>query len=167
MSYATLPDLRARAGRLASAWDETTEPGDADLETFLQQVGDELDAALALHGVDLPVASTVVSRALVGVNADGALVLAIEATWPGGRGNEETAAILEAARARYEAAWAAIYAGTFVGLALAVDQDTATSGSAEASTLWTHEPGYPTFADVYEAVRNPGFAPGFARGQVF
>jgi hypothetical protein len=163
MAYATLDEVKARAGRLAPAWGATTDPSDTDIGGFLDAEAALLDAALEARGATVPATGTV-AAALEGVNADGALVLAIEGTWPGGKGNEETRAILEAAQRRYRDAWAAIRDGKHAAVQLAVESLSGKKGS-EADNFWTAEPDYPTLTELLET--NAYTAPGFARGQRF
>lgn len=84
--YAQLADLKARAGVLAKAW-PNPDVDDASLDTFLEQTAGELDAALGAAGFAVPVTDPVAVEALVSPNADMALLLAIDATWPGGSGD--------------------------------------------------------------------------------
>lgn len=70
------------------------------MEQFLEQVASVIDAHLSSLGVPVPVGGTS-AAALEGLNADGALVLALEATWPGGTAPDAATAILEGARSRY------------------------------------------------------------------
>lgn len=87
MAYATISDLKARAGALSVAWGSDTAPGDGDLERFIDQTAAELDAAIGALGYSLPISDTLAIDALVGVNADMALLLGIDATWPGSSGD--------------------------------------------------------------------------------
>jgi len=84
VSYAQLSDVKARAGVIATAWSADTQPADADIERILQQVSGELDALLASKGYPLPILDQTALDALVSITADKALLLAIDATYPGG-----------------------------------------------------------------------------------
>ena len=86
MAYATVPDVKSRAGVLAKAWGQDTQPGDTDLARFLDITAGEVDAFIGAQGYGVPITDEIAVGSLVGVNADEALLLAIDATWPGGKG---------------------------------------------------------------------------------
>lgn len=83
MAYAQLADVKGRAGALADAWSQDSRPGDGDLERYLDAAAAELDAYIGSAGFGTPVTDLVAVAALRAVNADKALLVAIDATWPG------------------------------------------------------------------------------------
>lgn len=87
MSYATIADLKSRAGALGQAWHDNSEPTLTDVERLLDQVAGELDAFFGGSGYSVPLQDPVAQAALVGVNADKALLLAIDATYGGDHAN--------------------------------------------------------------------------------
>lgn len=165
MAYADLGDVKARAGALARAWSPASEPSDSDITDFLQQTADEIDALLTARGYTPPAAGTAAAKALLGINADAALVLALEATYPEGAGLASASTQIEEARARVTAASKAIVDGTFPAVALLES-----SGSApSASSFWQEEGdtfGVTSTADARDT--NPFTSAGpIGRGQRF
>lgn len=143
MSYAGLPDLLARAGKLRDAWDEDTDPSTTDLSAFLQTTSDELDARIGAYGFTLPVTDTVAQAALVGVNADFALLLAISSTWPGNGGPQAAKDLADQVQKRVDEYQAALDSGSlpallYLGALGSGGTDTDASGSGAAS-FWTHD----------------------------
>lgn len=138
MAYAEISDVLARAGRLRGAWDESTDPSTSEIEAFLEQAGGELDAAIGSRGYAVPVADAIAQKALIGVNADKALLLAIQATWPGG-GGDNVRELLTDVRERVRAYDAAIASGNLA--ALLYLSATATTGSdpGGGSDFWSRE----------------------------
>jgi hypothetical protein len=118
MAYATRDDVTARAGRLQDAWGPTTQPSLGDLDTFLTQTAAEIDAFVAARGFATPVTDPVASAALVGINADRALLLALRATWPGGSGPAAVSDLIRDVEARVAAYDAAVASGDLPALLL-------------------------------------------------
>lgn len=110
-AYAQLEDVKSRAGSLAVAFGENTDPALQDIETWLADVAAEIDAAVAGLGFDVPVENETAARALLGLNADGALILALEGRWPEEEGNRAASALLKAVRARFDRNWLALLDG--------------------------------------------------------
>lgn len=159
--YADLNVLRARAGRLSGAWDLDTDPDEDDLERWLSECSSTLDLELGVHGVTTPVTDEQAIEVLGAMAADGALVLAIEATWPG-EAPADAGAILAGAKARWEAALQGLRDGTnSVAAFLLAGGDAAEPLS---TSFWIEEPTYPyplpTSDYVYPLTR-----PGAYRGQ--
>jgi hypothetical protein len=171
-AYAELADVQARAGRLAPAWTQTSKPGTSDIEIFLAQTAALIDAALGSLGLTLPLdASSPLRGALTGLNADMALVLAIEGSWPGGAGNDETNAILEAARSRIAQMWTTDDDGRIV-IAIPGIEGVIDTTSADASDFWSENPDYGLIVEIPPTVGlwpfgNPFLAPEVARGMRF
>lgn len=167
--YASIPHVKARAGHLSRAWGESTEVKDADIGIFLQGVADEIDAAIVGLGVSVPAADSTAAKALAGPNADGALILALDATFPSGEGPAAATALQEAARARYTAFWTALMAGRHP----ATTAPTAEAGETfpgGASDFWTENPYYGIAG--YDSPAEPELAnefidPPVRKGQVW
>lgn len=138
MAYAELGDVLARAGRLRTAWDETTDPSTSEIESFLEQTAGELDAAIGARGYTVPVTDPVAARALIGVNADRALLLAIRATWPGGRGGDSVRDLLDDVRGRVSAYDAALASGNLAAL-LYLSASGSAAQDGGASDFWSRE----------------------------
>lgn len=143
MSYAGLPDLLARAGMLRDAWDEDTEPSTTDLQAFLQTTSDELDARIGAYGFALPISDPIAQAALVGVNADLALLLALGSTWPGNGGPQQARDLVALVQKRVDGYQTALDDGNLPALLYLANlgsggTDTEQSGSG-ASSFWTHD----------------------------
>ncbi len=161
MAYADAGDVKARAGRLQAAWGSSTTPSDTDLAGFLTDTAAEIDAVLAGRGLAAP-ATGGAAAALLGLNADAALVLALEATFPDEEGPGSAKGILAAARARAAAGMQALAEGTHPATRLLE----AAADAPAASDFWSDEPTYGQ--DVTAAERlalNPYLQPEFERGQ--
>jgi hypothetical protein len=138
VAYAALEDVLARAGRLRTAWDETTDPATSEIESFLEQEAGTLDAVIGSRGFAVPVTDPIAAKALIGVNADRALLLAIRATWPGGRGSDAVRDLLDDVKARVAGYDAAIAAGNLAALLYLSSQSSAAQEGG-ASDFWTNE----------------------------
>jgi hypothetical protein len=138
MSYASRDDILARAGRLQDAWDETTQPSLGDLDLFLAQSAAEIDAWIGSRGFPVPVTDPTAAAALVSVNADKALLLALRATWPGGSGPDAVSDLIRDVEARVTAYDAAIAAGNLPALLL-LSSTAAAGQEGGASDFWTEE----------------------------
>lgn len=138
MSYADVNDVKARAGVLASAFREGAAVGPAEIELYLQQTAGELDAYVGSHGFAVPVVDETASAALSSVNADMALLLAVEANWPGSSARDDVADFLTALRERVGGYRTALTAGNLAALlylgAITVDTEQAGGGAA---SFWT------------------------------
>lgn len=138
MSYATRDDVLSRAGRLQDAWDLTTQPSLGDLDVFLDNAAAELDAWIGSRGFAVPITDPTATRALAGVNADKALLLALRATWPGGTGPAAVSDLIRDVEARVAAYDAAIASGTLPALLL-IASTAAAAQEGGASDFWTEE----------------------------
>jgi hypothetical protein len=137
VAYAELAELKGRAGKLAEAWTEDSTPGDADLELFLESVSDSLNAILQYAGLSVPVDDPVAARALAPIVADGALLLALSATWPGAVGQAAVADLKAEVQSRWDPAVKALTDGTS---AIVMMLQQGTGRTASATTLWDEEP---------------------------
>jgi hypothetical protein len=137
--YAALAHVKARAGFLAEAWGEATDVSDADIAIFIQGIADEIDAAISGLGYDVPEADSLSAKALVGLNADGALLLALDATFPAGEGPAAATELQKAVRARYNLAWLALLGGTHPATTVVVGTG-AVAGTE--SDFWANNPDY-------------------------
>lgn len=149
---------------MKDAWTDETDPDLGDLDGFLSDVADELDGAIVARGFSLPV-SDVAGGALLGVNADGALLLALTATFVGKAARDAVSELVDAVTARYEAAWDAIRAGTHPAIAVLEGA----VGAPGAADFWSTEPGYgvlgsTSMGDVWAS---PSLRPGAYRGQKY
>lgn len=135
MAYADLAALKARAGALANAWTATSNPDDDQVSGFLDDVAAEIDALLVARGATPPVAGTAGAGALRNINADGALLLALEATYPEGSGPSSASSLIDTVRARWEEARGELLAGTLPALALLESA----SSAPHASSFWENE----------------------------
>lgn len=161
MAYADRNSVLARAGRLKGAWTDATSPDLPDLDRFLDEVAGEIDLALSGHGIVLPL-DTVASAGMAGMNADGALVLLLEATFPADSGPASAKEILDGARAR----WLAGMASLITGKNPVVIYST-TKEQLGASNFWDREPAYPTYTDRWQESWYPGSQIAVHRGQRF
>jgi len=160
VAYADIAATKVRAGRLAKAWTEASTPGEPDIEHHLGTTAAEIDAILAAKGSTLPLdAAGPAALSLAGLNADMALVLMIDATWPGQGSSEGVREIREQVIERRDLAWERLIDGTHPAI---VYTDSLAS-SPSATDFWTEEPNYPTPGEA--ATIKPEHAPMFARGQ--
>jgi hypothetical protein len=161
VAYADLAAVKARAGRLAAAWAASTTPSDGDVTGFLADTAAEIDALLAARGLTTP-ATGAAASALRGLNADGALALALTATWPGDDGPSSAKDARADARSRWEQGIRALAEGRHPAVALLESS----SSAPAASDFWSDEPTYGQDVTAAErALRNPFLAPEFERGQ--
>jgi hypothetical protein len=137
MSYSEVQDVKARAGKLAPAWDVDTNPGDTDIERFLDDVAAQIDQTISAQGFATPLTGQG-ADALRGLNADGALVLTLEATFPADTGPAAAKAIHDGALERFNAGMAALQNGTFSAIAYLRSQASASG----ATDFWTENPQY-------------------------
>lgn len=138
-AYAGVEDVVARAGVLGDAWDDSTSPGFAEIQRFLDDTASEIDAAIyAASGLTVPTEDTIARPALRGYNADKALVLAIDATWPGSSSRDDVADLRDAIAARILAADEALAAGTLAALMVLLSSS-ATDAETGASDFWSHD----------------------------
>jgi len=165
VAYANLSELKARAGALGSAWTDTSTPGNEDLEGFLDSVAAELDALIAARGYAAPTSGSPAALALRNVNADGALALALEASYPESSGPGSAGKTLDEVRKRYESAWTKIVEGTHPAFALLE----AAGDAPSAASFWSEEGetfGVTQTADARDT--NPYTSAGpIGRGQRF
>jgi hypothetical protein len=169
MPYAEVAHVKARAGFIGGAWTEQSEPATTDIEVFLQQVADELDGAVTGLGFSVPAADSVAAKALAGLNADGALLLALDATFPAEEGPSRATALQEAVRERYEAAWKLLLAGNHPATTAPGSTDEGDLADGAAS-FWTSNPyyGLPGYASEADPeVVNPYLDPMPTRGQPY
>lgn len=135
MAYADLASLKARAGALANAWTATSNPDDEQVSGFLDDVAAEIDALLVARGATPPPDGTAGADALRNINADGALLLALEATYPEGSGPSSASALIDTVRARFDQARGELLDGTLPALALLESA----SSAPHASSFWANE----------------------------
>lgn len=164
MAYAALADVQARAGALSNAWTAGSKPSTGDITQFTVDIAAEIDGYLGARGLTTPAAGAA-AAALKGVNADGALVLALEATYPEGAGPASASKEIDVARGRYDAAMKELLDGTHAAVVLLE----AGNVNSRASSFWENEPLYGIFPfdprlDPLAPDANPNTAPTVARG---
>lgn len=169
--YASVLDVKALGGFLSDAWTQSSPVSERDLETFLALASGDIDVALAVAGATLPLTDPLPIAALRSLAADGALVRALDATWP----KSLPAGALEIrtnAIKRFEDALRALEDGSSSIIAIIEQSQGAISGVA--SSLWTSEPAYGLYGWVNgvwigstdPADWNPNLAPNVARADV-
>lgn len=165
MGYAETADVLARAGMLGTRWTDETHPSSSpDIERFLDSRAGIIDGFIAKYGFAVPVTSDTARRALLDLNAAGALVLALEATPLAGRGEEVTQKLLEGARKTWETGFQQLMDGTHPALG-ALQAEVGTDDASLGGSLWTDEPNYGLQHDPRD--ENESLAPFFWRGQPF
>jgi hypothetical protein len=157
--YASPAELRARAGGIGQYWTSgsSRRPNEEDLLLFLDQVSDEIDGLIGALGHTLPIAPGA-ADALKGTVLDGALMLALEAQFPGGV-PDDVRTIYTGARDRYARSWKMLDEGKHPAIALLESEP----GTPSASTLWSEEPQYGQVIEK-ESDRNVNLRPGVFRG---
>jgi hypothetical protein len=164
-AYASLSDVQARAGALQNAWAVGSKPSTGDIVQMLADVAAEIDAYIGARGLTTPAVGPA-AAALKNVNADGALVLALEATYPEGKGPASASEQIDVVRARYDATMVALADGSHPAVMLLESGNVA----SRASSFWENEPLYGIFPfdprlDPLAPDANPYTAPTVARGQ--
>ena len=141
--YTDVAAVVRRAGNLLDGLDDTSSPTVEAVREFIIETAGEVNVHLLAKGHGLPVTNPDALRMLAGVNGDGAMVRALEARYATAAGtvDSEPLGILTSARARWDAALAALLAGThpLFGL-LAGPSDTTSAGAV--GSLWTDDPTY-------------------------
>lgn len=164
MSYATLADVAARAGRLWQAFDATHEPTFDDVEQMLETYSGKVDALIDAHGFTVPVTDENAIEDLRDVVANGALIEALQAKFPGGQARVAAAEIIADKRADYKAAMDALSAGTFSALVLLGSSSASTTG---ASDFWSNHESYGRVGIGDGFTLNPLLEPTAHRGMRF
>lgn len=136
MAYASIEDVQARAGAIRRAWTSTSTPSLDEIEAFLDTAASRIDLLLTARGYGTPAAASY-AEALREPNADRALVLALDATFPGGAAPAEVDKLRDAAEARWEDEIGKLEDGTHPVILALLGAD-----SPQASSLWTTEPDY-------------------------
>lgn len=165
MAYAARSDVLARAGKFASAWSATTSPSLTDIDGFITDIAAVLNVAIAQHGITTPVTDPTAVAALKGINADGALLLALEPTFPGDTGPSAAQDFIERIETRYTAALDAIEGEDSDIIDILIGHTEATVG---ADSLWTSTDAGDVYTDVWtgEAIVASAL-PLVRRGQKF
>jgi cell division protein ZapA (FtsZ GTPase activity inhibitor) len=140
VSYATVDDVQARAGRARIALSQAHAPDNTEIERFLEDVAAELDAKMSALGADVPTTNAVVVAALRGVNADGALILALDATYPSSQSDKAVDRLLDRTERRYRAAMDQIEAGTWPAIQVIVEGGE--GAETAAADFWSNDPTY-------------------------
>lgn len=156
-AYAEDGDVTTLAGKIAAGWDPTGVPGEGDVSVFLDQIAQQLDGAIASHGLPVPVTDATARGSLRLPNALGALVLMIRATYRGAIPDDLDAAYKDA-RDDYRHALNSLRDGTHEAVSLLVD---AAAGGG-ISSFWGDNPAYgtATLPDGTNFVLEPSFRKG-------
>jgi hypothetical protein len=163
VAYAGTQHVRAAAGNVGALWRDDTHPGEADLETFLDDGSALVDVALSGRGVAVPISNASAVAALRPVVVDYALVRALDATFQGGSPSDDVAKMRDGAQTRWDA-WLASVAdeSNSVVDVLLLDVD-----AGLASSLWSDEPDYGLAASTtHPEDSNFRLAPYVARGDL-
>ncbi len=169
MPYAEFAHVKARAGYLSGAWDEQSKPSDTDVTGFLSDIAGEIDAAIIGLGIAAPTEGSAAAKALLGMNADGALMLALDATFPAGEGPSAATELQSRLASRYDKAWERLLSGKHP--ATTAPEATDEGGNDQgASSFWTENPEYGLLgvsSEADPAYPNPAIDPVVVRGQVW
>jgi hypothetical protein len=159
IAYATYADVKSRAGRIASAFEQAGKhPDSNDIAQFLVDVDSEIDAALRGRGFD----PTTLDAATVAAFKDPAAYGALARALAGLTG--APADLVATANKIWTEAILAIENGTFPALR----QLAASTAGDNAGSFWTDEPGYGMGLSTSAIERqglNPDMAPAVARTQ--
>lgn len=160
--------MQARAGVLGNAWTATSKPSTGDISQFLTDVAAEIDGYLGGRGLAAPALGTPAANALRNVNALGALLIALEATYPESSGPASASETIASVREQYQATIDMIVKGTHPAVWLLQEGNVA----SKATSFWEQEPNYGLYPlDPRLTFSGPDFnqftAPAFARGQSF
>jgi hypothetical protein len=163
VAYAGVQHVRAAAGDISALWRDDTRPGEADLETFLDDGSALVDVALAGRGVVVPVTDATALGALRPVVVDYALVKALDATFKGSA-SDDVAAIRADAQGRWDA-WIQSILDEQNPVVQVLNLGQAAS---LGSSFWIDEPDYGTgTAAVNPEDANFRLAPYVGRGDQF
>jgi len=99
------------------------------------------------------------------MNADGALLLALAATFVGKAARDSVSELIDSVSKRYDAAWSAILAGTHPAVAVLEGS----AGAPGAADFWTKEPDYGRLGSVGwgDVWASESIRPGAYRGQKY
>lgn len=160
MAYAGIEDVQARAGGIRRAWTSTSQPSLDEIDGFLDTAAARIDLLLGARGYATPVGGGY-AEALREPNADRALVLALDATFPGGSAPAEVKTLRDAAEARWEEEIAKLEDGTHPVILALLGAD-----SPQASSLWTTEPNYDPNLATLAGTFNRHLDPVIRRGML-
>ena len=153
-SYATFADVETRAGRFKEVFSVAGKfPDEEAVESLLENVSAEIDAAIAGRGHTPADLTTAQKASIVDVTAYAALARALAGV-PG----DEIQELREYAEGVWASGLAAISAGTHVLIAVLES-----SGGASAGSFWDAEPEYDPWVGA-EAALSDSLAPGFRKG---
>lgn len=161
MAYATVHACTGRAGGVGGFFTDTSDPDLADLERFLVQTAGMIDAALIARGHAVPVTDATGLAVLEGVNADGALAIALPAAYPAtGVRPDSVSALIEEVTKRWESALAAIADGSHLVVQM-LDQQASGDAGATGTGFWIEEPDYGVLGSRSrsEYLEHPGIQP--------
>lgn len=158
-AYATFADVETRAGRYAGLFTVAgKQPDEESVNDLLENVSDELAAALGARGHDPNALTTAEKAALVDTTAYGALARAL-ASVPGDDKLKEL-------RAYAERMWTASLTGIAKGTHAVIALLEAGASGASAGSFWDEEPGYgrPEQVEAEANELTASTAPAFSKG---
>lgn len=164
-AYAIYDDVLARAGRARIVFGQANAPNQAEVEGFLDEVAGAIDSRLVALGLDAPTADARARLALRGVNADGALILALDASFPSAQVDQAADRLLDRTSARYDKAMSLLESGELAAVAALVNAGAA-GASPGAANFWSEEPTYDIAARVTDRMTETvSIFPGVEKGQ--
>lgn len=165
MAYAGSQNVVARSGGLLVGLSPTTTPSLADVNGWLDEVGALIDGMVnGANGFAIPVVSTDAVAALAGVNADGALVLALSAKFPGDSAGPATSGVKKDAQRRFDKAMSDLQTGDHPAVLILQAAATGVSAQQLAGSNATDNPGYIPDELNPTRVYNPNFDAPFYKG---
>lgn len=174
-SYATVDDIKARAGRVQGAFSvQNRRPNESDLQQFLDDTAAEIDAAIEARGYNPAGLETATKEGLRDLNAYGALLRGLVAIDPSNL-PATAQGLTDTARGVWEGAMGtpadprsgSIAMGTFPAIAV-LEAGRGGAGGQGAGSLWQDDPTYGSEASMEaEAtrLRDTNLAPAFSRRQ--
>lgn len=136
MAYAQTRDVLARAGSLKPAFADGQPVSPAEITVFLEQTAGEIDAFVGARGFGVPVTDLTAVAALASVNTDMALLLAIDANWPGSSARDDVADLRASIQGRVDGYLAGLAGGGLAAL-LYLGAQAAAAAQGGASDFWT------------------------------
>jgi hypothetical protein len=164
IAYATPDDVNARAGRLRASFGLNGAPGDDEIRNFLDDVAGDIDMLLAAKLISIPLADPPEGvSALRAINADGALIIALAATFPSDVADTPAARVMAEAKARFDTAMRRLEDGTHP-----LVQFLSTGTSKDAADFWSENPQYDATTRYQERlVTSPSILPGISKSERF
>lgn len=135
-AYAAVAHVISRLGPLRQGFGENTEPSLGDIEGFIADESDRVDAIIAARSLPVPLESeSTAALAVRGFVADGATLRALAAKWPGASGNAQVAALRDELAARYRDELSGLRAGQHEAI-LVLEVGTGQAAAPTAGSFW-------------------------------